>query len=199
MQVEGTKDLVLRARAGDREAWDVLFARLCPALLARARRDLPLCWPSNESVSFSLGAVWQRGWAGVAHFTGGSTDADTAGRLLAWLAQIFKNALRNDFSRVLNRRQANAAPLGPDDSTATGADRCPPANGPGPLQVVIEKEDLSRIREAVAALPAEDREWARALFEGDKSIRQIARERGCDESTVRHHRTRVLRRLQGLE
>jgi RNA polymerase sigma factor (sigma-70 family) len=200
MDTDGVSVLVQKARAGDPEAWNELFARVRPFLLNCAARLLLPAWP-GESVSLVLGLVWERGRKGIRHFRGGASDADTARILKAWLRQVVRSAIDTGVVRpaVHGPRGQPVAHTDPGSSAPAGA--IVPVDGlPSALTELIDAEQLTRLRHALAGLAEQDRELIRLRFEEQRSVREVARLLRRDESTLRYHYANIFAALrQALE
>jgi len=193
MDTAGVLELVQRARAGDRAAWSALFERVLPELVSRR-------W-SQGSISLVLGEVWERGLRGIVHFRGGADDATTAACFCSWMRRIVRSAFSSFASRNGLRRTLPLQPGGTDSSYIPGEVVLVDGT-PLPAQVLIADEELAaqtealhRIKDALELLAEDDRLLLQQSFFDGKANREIARERGVDESLVRYHISRALGRL----
>src|SRR5581483_12094933 len=98
MQWDGVHELVGKARAGDREAADRLYALARPYLARRAADLLGPNWP-EKSISDLIQETWLRAWKAIARFEGGGDDANTGALFRAWLATTMRNIWLNELRR----------------------------------------------------------------------------------------------------
>ena len=145
---ETTTRLLVRARAGDKTAVDVLFARYLPALrrwtsgrLPRWARDIS---DTHDLVQETLLQTFKR----VETF-----EARGPGALQAYLRQAVLNGIRNELRRF-GRRPAIAE-----------LDSNHVADAPSPLEAAIGREAVERFEDALAELKPEDRELVIARIE----------------------------------
>jgi RNA polymerase sigma factor (sigma-70 family) len=145
---ETTASLLVRARAGDKAAVDVLFARYLPALrrwtsgrLPRWARDIS---DTHDLVQETLLQTFKR----VETF-----EARGPGALQAYLRQAVLNGIRNELRRF-GRRPAIAE-----------LDSNQVADAPSPLEAAIGREAVERYEDALAELKPEDRELVIARIE----------------------------------
>jgi RNA polymerase sigma-70 factor, ECF subfamily len=145
---ETTASLLVRARAGDKAAVDVLFARYLPALrrwtsgrLPRWARDIS---DTHDLVQETLLQTFKR----VETF-----EARGPGALQAYLRQAVLNGIRNELRRF-GRRPAIAE-----------LDSNHVADAPSPLEAAIGREAVERYEDALAELKPEDRELVIARIE----------------------------------
>lgn len=139
---ETTIRLLERARAGDRRAVEVLFARCVPRLRRWAAGRLPR-WARDQADTQDLvqEAVLQT-FRRIEEF-----EPRREGALQAYLRQAVMNRIRDELRRI-GRRGGEAEEL---DSELTGG-------GPSPLESAIGQETIERYERALASLRPEDRE-----------------------------------------
>jgi RNA polymerase sigma-70 factor (ECF subfamily) len=166
----GDDELVEALAAGDRTALELLYRRHAPWLAARlaartSSRDL-----AEEALQDAFLAAWR-----------GARSYHATGEVPAWLWGIARRRLAS-----LARRQ-------PRDLLAldAAAERADPAAGPE--QAALGQDASTRIRQAVAQLPDEQRAAITAVVYQGNSIQQAARAAGVPEGTVksRLHRARL--------
>ena len=150
-------ELVRRARRGDRDAIDVLFARHLPSLHRWARGRLPH-WARQavetaDIVQDSVLAVFNR----LDTF-----EPRREGAFRAYLRQAVLNRIRDNY-RMLSRR--------PDQVTLDSAH---PAANVSPLDLLLEAESQVRYLEALTRLTPEEREAVVARLELNYSYQQVA-------------------------
>lgn len=166
--------LVERAREGDGEAWEVLYRRAYPRLLAYARRRLP----SDEQARDAVSETVTRAVAGIHRFR-----ADGAG-FDAWLYGILRHVVL-DLQARSRREGPGQVPDAVDLSADPGAD-------------VVHSEELAEIRAAFARLSADDRELLELRVVGGLSSDQVAAVLGRNPGAVRMAQSRALARLRRL-
>ncbi len=149
--------LLLRARAGDREALDRLFERLLPSLRRWARGRLPR-WARD---AVDTGDLVQEAVTNTLRQL--PSFAPRRQRALqAYLRQAIRNRIRDELRRF-DRRQA---PVNIDDLdlTATGS----------LIEDTIERDNAERYRAALARMSDADRELIVGRLELGYSYAQIA-------------------------
>jgi RNA polymerase sigma-70 factor (ECF subfamily) len=159
--VDSTVDLVERAKAGDSDAVNRLFARFLPSLrrwasgrLPRWTRDL---MDTDDLVQETLIRAVKR----IDQF-----ESRHEGALQAYLRQAVVNRIRDEVRR--SKRSPVATAL--DDHAA---DR-----GASPLEDAIGAEALERYEAALARLRPEEREAIVARVEMDGSYQEVAQALG---------------------
>ena len=182
-------ELIERAREGDAEAREQLFAQLTEReddsqILAMARRALPrgdLARDLIESRDLVQSAL-RSGWLELSRFRG-STEAE----LMGWLRTI----LRHKLSHAVRRKRPR---LGKDaDAEASREEET--AEEP-PIDVAIRDETQRRIQAAIEALPDDYRIVMERRLAGQSAPR-IAEELGLSPAAVRKRESRAMARLRG--
>ena len=145
---DSTYELLERARGGDRDALEVLFARHIPALRRWASGRLPR-WArdiadTQDLVQETVFQVFKR----VEAF-----EPRGQGALQAYLRQAVLNRIRNEF-----RNKGRKPSFESLDQQAPGA-------GTSPLEAAIRQEQLDRYDAAVSRLSVQDRELIVARVE----------------------------------
>jgi RNA polymerase sigma-70 factor, ECF subfamily len=115
-----------------------------------------------------------------------------------WFTRILINGCL-DRLKARRRRERWIAPPVLD---ASGAERDPadylPSRTPGPEDYVLSRERRRQLLAALSALPERQRlVFMLSHFEGQSS-REVSQATGLNESTVRVHLFRAIRRLRGL-
>jgi RNA polymerase sigma-70 factor, ECF subfamily len=152
-----TGDLLDRARAGDREALNLLFERHVPELKRWASGRLPR-WARDISDTSDL--VQETIVTTLKHLDAFEHRGD--GALQAYLRQAVINRIRNELRRLATRGQATTLESGmPDEGTS-------------PLEATIARETLDRYDEALQRLRPEEREAIVARVELGLSYTEIA-------------------------
>lgn len=160
-ELTSTSDLLARARAGDDEALNRLFARYLPALKRWARGRLP-AWTrdlrdTDDIVQETLVQTLRR----IDEFS-----PQHEGALQAYLRQAVVNRVRDEVRRVGRRPIAAAIPEEHEDSSLS------------PLDQAIGREAVARYESALQRLRPGERELVVARVEMGNSYQQIAREHG---------------------
>jgi RNA polymerase sigma factor (sigma-70 family) len=138
---ESTVELLARARAGDPEALDEVFARAIPLLKRWASGRLPR-WAREMIDTDDL--VQETVVNTLKHIDPFEYRVDSA--LQAYLRQAVMNRIRNEIRRA-TRHPAPAA-----------LDSAAPDTGLSPLEELIGKQTVEAYDEAMAALEPEERE-----------------------------------------
>lgn len=176
----GDDEVVARARAGDQEAWGIVYDRLHRPLLGYLRgRDCPD--PEN-----ALGEVFLRLARSLGRFSGGMAG------LRAYAFTVAQNYLR-DLARARRTRLAITF-LAPDALADAGEG--PPAasaedDALGPLS-------LWSLRAAFAELTPEQRHVLYLRIVGDLSIEDTAKVVGKSRGAVKQLQHRAMDRLRAL-
>jgi RNA polymerase sigma-70 factor, ECF subfamily len=154
---DATYQLLERARDGDREALDVLFARHIPGLRRWASGRLPL-WArdiadTQDLVQETVLQVFKRMEA---------FEPRGDGALQAYLRQAVMNRIRNEF-----RSRKRKPPFEVLDAEA-------PAERTSPLEAAIRQEQLDRYDAALSRLSDQERELIVARVEMGLTYEEMA-------------------------
>jgi len=176
-----TLALLQRARGGDREALDGLFARLLPSLrrwahgrLGRGARDGA---DTADLVQHAMVGALRH----LDRFEPRRRDA-----LRAYLRQSIRNRVTDEL-----RRRGRRPPQVPLDKADLAAEP-----GLSPLGRLLSREQEERFHQAIESLPAEDRELVIARLDLGYSYAQIAL--ACGRPTADAARMAVHRALLRL-
>lgn len=155
--VESTFSLIVRARAGDSEALDLLFARHRKPLQRWASGRLPM-WArdiadTEDLVQETLFQTFKRI---------GDFEPRRVGALQAYLRQAVLNRIREELRRKGRK---------PD---ATDLDDIQVDSGQSPLEQAIGREAVDRYEEALARLKPEEREAIIARVEMGYTYEELA-------------------------
>ncbi len=184
--------LLARARAGDREAVDVLFNRLGDEraegaeIVAMARRLLP---PGDRLRDFIesrdlVQSALRSGWLDLSQFEG-----ETTGELFGWLRAI----LRHKLGRAARRRSPRHAEDGAIEEAARPEGRAEEE----PIASLVRDEVKARVLAAVARLPEHERAVMEMRMKG-LNAPEIAQILGIDAAAVRKRESRAAGRLRGM-
>jgi RNA polymerase sigma-70 factor (ECF subfamily) len=177
--LESTLELVQRAKTGDREALDRLFARCIPLLRRWASGRLPR-WTRDLMDTDDLVQETVVRTVNRIHVF----EPRHEGALQAYLRQAVMNRIRDEV-----RRGARGPSQGELDANL-------PDRGASPLEEVIGHEAVERYEAALASLRPEEREAIVARVEMDGSYEQVARALGKPSAdAARMAVTRALLRL----
>ena len=177
--VETTADLLQRARLGDAEALNQLFARYLPSLRRWARGRLP-AW--TRDLRDTDDVVQETLVQTLKHID--AFQPRHEGALQAYLRQALVNRVRDEVRRVSRR--------GIDQEIAD--DR--PDPGASPLEQAIGREAVARYEAALARLKPDEREVIIARVELGQSYQQIAAGHGrASADAARMAVSRALARL----
>jgi RNA polymerase sigma-70 factor (ECF subfamily) len=181
VRADATYSLLERARAGDREALEVLFARHVPTLRRWASGRLPR-WArdvadTQDLVQDSVLQVFKR----VEAF-----EPRGEGALQAYLRQAVMNRIRNEF-RSKGRRPSFEV-----------LDEQTPADRTSPLEAAIRQEQLDRYDNALSRLSDQERDLIVARVEVGLTYEEIAEVLGKPSwNAARMATARALLRLAG--
>ena len=162
--------LVDRARRLDPEAWEDLYRRAYPGLLAYAARRLGV-----ERGRDAVAETMARAVAGIDRFEwrGGGFDA--------WLYGILRHVVTDEQRRSV--REAGRRRL----ATITGAD---------PLDHVLQGETAQATRRAFRLLPEADRELLELRVVAGLTVEEVSKLLGKRPGAVRMAHSRALARLR---
>ena len=156
-QPDDTIELLARARAGDRDALDRLFARQIPLLRRWATGRLPQ-WArdvadTSDLVQESVFETFKR----IESF-----EPRGEGALQAYLRQALINRLRNQLRRVVTRPQQ------------TELDSAMPDEAASPLEQAIGRQALAKYEAALDRISADDRDAIVSRIEFGMSYAEVA-------------------------
>lgn len=174
-----TVRLLARARAGDRDALDALFARFGPELLRFARGRLPR---QVRGVVDTPDVVQDALLLTFTHLQGFEDRGD--GALRAYMRQVLVNRIRDELRRAARRPAGEPIE---DEHADTGQ---------SPLEAAVGREGVQRYETALSALTEDDRELVIARVELGLSYPEIALSSG--RATANAARMAVVRALVRL-
>jgi RNA polymerase sigma-70 factor (ECF subfamily) len=141
-------DLIRRIRGGDEAALEDLIAGNSPVLRAHLAR-----YVAPADADDLLQELWLRVWQRAGQWDG-------RGRPLAWLIVIATNLALN---HLRSRRETVPLEAFPDEDVPDVATLGGDAIVPGPEEQVAWRQQLSRVQEAMAQLPADKQEALRLV------------------------------------
>lgn len=166
--------LVGRACHGDEQAWEVLFRRSYPRLLAYAMRRLP----TKELAKDAVGEAMIRA---VAHIDRLRHDG---GGFDAWMYGILRHVVI-DAQRGLSRERPGLVPDFADDRT-------------GPADWALAREDAEEVSAAFQRLRRSDQELLELRVVAGLSADEVAAVLGRRPGAIRMAQSRALGRLRVL-
>ncbi|WP_229076807.1 RNA polymerase sigma factor [Actinoplanes sp. DH11] len=164
------EELVRRTAAGDRRAFDELYRRTSPWLLARLRRRCA----DDDLVADVMQETYLAVWRAAGSFAGTATSGTATG----WLWTIAAHRLVDAF-----RRRARQNQVPPVPTTATVA--------PAAEDEVMAGRVGQELEQALLVLPPEAREVLRAMVLDGLSARETSVLLGVPESTVKSRARRA--------
>ncbi|WP_433831338.1 RNA polymerase sigma factor [Actinoplanes sp. CA-015351] len=165
-------ELVRRTAAGDRRAFDELYRRTSPWLLARLRRRCA----DDDVVADVMQETYLAVWRAAGSFAGAEAGAD--GSAVGWLWTIAAHRLVDAFRR---RARANNVPAVPFAETVA----------PGAEDEVMAGRVGQELEQALTELPPEARDVLRAMVLDGFSVRETSVLLGVPESTVKSRARRA--------
>jgi RNA polymerase sigma-70 factor, ECF subfamily len=171
---EQVSELVERARRGDEQAWELLFRRSYPKLLAYASRRLPTSEQAMDAVSETM----TRAVANIERMRGEGGGFD------AWMYGIIRHVVV-DAQRLLFREGPG---LVPDTIDAE----------PQPVERAVDHEDAVEVRSAFERLSSTDQELLELRVVAELSADEVASVLGRKPGAVRMAQSRALTRLRAL-
>ena len=172
---QGLAALVREARAGDADAWEALYRRAYPRLLAYARRRLP----GDDAARDAVSEVMVRAVRGFSGFRDDGNGFD------AWLSGILRHVVL-DAQRAASRR-----PLEGDVEEKATLE-------PGPEDQLLTAWSAATVRAAFARLSEGDRELLELRVVLCLSSEEVAAVLNKRPGAVRMAQSRALERLRDL-
>ncbi len=171
--------LVDRARAGDPDAWEVIYRRAHPRLLSYARRRLATDDQAEDAVSETMA----RAIDAIGRFEWGPAGLD------GWLFGILRNVVLETY-----RRQSRTATA--TDPTPLFSRPDPDAAQPG--DQLVAREVAADVHAAFLGLGAEDRELLELRVVAGLDAAAVGVILGKRPGAVRMAQSRALDRLRTL-
>jgi RNA polymerase sigma-70 factor, ECF subfamily len=164
--------LVDQARQGDERAWEALFRRSYPRLLAYATRRLPTVEQAQEAVGETMTRA-------VAHI---GRLREEGGGFDAWMYGILRHVVL-DAQRFSARESPGLVP----DTVDIRLE---------PVEWTLEREDAAEVRAAFDQLSAADQELLELRVVAGLSVDQVATALGRRPGAIRMAQSRALTRLR---
>ena len=179
----GLDALVEGARSGDAGAWEALYRRAHPRLLAYARRRLP----SEDAARDAVSETMARAVRSVARYRGEGAGFD------AWLSGIVRHVVLDaQRARGRQRHRSGEAMASPAELPDV------PSSEAGPEERLLGSLEASAVRAAFARLPAGDQELLELRVVIGLSSEEVAQVLGRRAGAVRMAQARALHRLRAL-
>ena len=172
MVSDQASELVDRARAGDRDAWEALYRRAYPRLLAYATRRL-----DADGARDAVSETMTRAVANIDRYR----PVPGTGGFEGWLFGICRHVVL-DAQRAAGRRG-----YGPVPETVSHAD---------PVEGLVSAEEAAAVRQAFALLSDADRELLELRVVAGLSAEDAAAALGRRAGAVRMAQSRALARLR---
>jgi RNA polymerase sigma-70 factor (ECF subfamily) len=169
---EETGQLVDRARGGDRDAWEALYRRAYPRLLAYAGRRL-----DADSAREAVSETMARAVANIGRYR----HVPGSGGFDGWLFGICRHVVLDD-QRAAGRRGYGPPPEGVDHAD--------------PGESIVSAEEAAAVRQAFALLSDDDRELLELRVVAGLSAEEAASVLGRRPGAVRMAQSRALERLR---
>jgi RNA polymerase sigma-70 factor (ECF subfamily) len=166
-------DLLAAMAGGDRAAAERLVERTYRGVYAYLRR---LCGDADLAADLTQ-ETYRRAWASLAGFHGHA-------QFSTWLCRIAHNAFLNHLRRPRRLVAIEERALEEVRDPSPGAD-----------EALGQSTAAERLRRAVVLLPEEQRFTVTALYWGERSVREIAREAGVSGVAIRKRLKRALEAL----
>ena len=168
-QADDVVSLVERARGSDPDAWEALYRRVFPGLLAYANRRLDV-----DRARDAVAETMARAVAGIDRFAWQGAGFD------AWMYGILRHVVI-DAHRARTRHRGE--PLDHGD-------------GAGPLEYVLDEEEASALRSAFDALDPADREVLELRVVAGLSADEVGAVLAKRPGAIRMAQSRALERLR---
>lgn len=170
LQAADEDELVRRAAAGDRPAFDELYRRTSPWLLARLRRRCT----DDDLVADVMQETYLAVWRAAGSFAGSATSGSAAG----WLWTVAAHRLVDAFRRRARQSRMPEVALG--ESVAPAAE-----------DEVMAGQVGQELERALLELPPEARQVLRAMVLDGFSVRETSVLLGLPENTVKSRARRA--------
>lgn len=185
MRDDSDESLMLRYRDGDVRAFELLVTRHRKALfnfILRFVRDTAAAEDVTQETFLRL--------------VKGADAYERQAKFTTWLYTIARNLCVDAARRGKHRKAASLdAPLGDEDGAATLLDLVPDT-GAGVDRQAQSRELAVRLRQAIEALPDEQREIFLLREVADLQFNEIANVIGCPENTVKSRMRYALEKLR---
>ena len=173
---EDLRGLVERAMSADPDAWEEIYRRSHPRLLAYARRRTSSSVAAEEAV----GETMVRALEGIDSFRWQGAGFD------AWLFAILRHVVLESYRIDARRERDLHAPINR------------PVECDGPLDTILHRDEAARVRQAFEQLTAEEQELLELRVVVGLSAEGVAEVLGKRAGAVRMAQHRATARLRAL-
>ncbi len=181
------EELIVRARAGEKEALEELFRRCEPQLARWASRQVPQEAPGGNRPSDIAQVSALRAFEKFPTFTGGSK-----GELLAWLKRVVLSQAAQLAREARSQKRDGSANVTLDTEEAQEA----PAPQHSPSQLTSHQEEARHLLTRFYYLPEDQREALSLFHLKDLSVAEIAALMGKSKDAVASLMQRGLKTLK---
>jgi len=171
--------LLALARRGDADA----FRRLYRELLPPVARYIQTRIQDRDAAEDLCADVFKKFLIGLNRFD------PSRGSVMTWIVCLARNAVIDEYRRKQPTVRALDAVSGPLAGTL-------PDPRPSPLHILIGKDEMKRVRQALARQPAEVREMFSLRFEQGMRVREVATVMGLSPDAAKQRFARALRELR---
>jgi len=184
MSAEHTTELLAAARAGSPDAVDALYARCASKLLPLVRLRLGSALRAHLESDDILQAALAKSLAHIRRAPGagaeGGLEAVEGRSLMAWLARIAENEIRDQWDHIgrARRDRRRTVAFEPPVHDRPGADR-------SALSALIASEGLARLERALASLSDAHREIILLRKFEELGFREIGEKLGKSDDACR--------------
>ena len=189
MAIANDQELIARIKAGDEDAYRILFERYSGALRRRVERLLPRTIQRKVSVSDVMQEARLTAFERISHF-----EHRGEGSFRKWLQRIAENKVLAEVQRYAGtKKRAVQREVSrghrPDTANVVG-------QHPSPSQVAIGAEQKELARQAMEMLPPDYREVLRLALEERLRLREVAERMNRSRDAVKKLYGRALCRFK---
>jgi RNA polymerase sigma-70 factor, ECF subfamily len=183
-----TQELLLRARAGESEAFCLLTEPLQARLLRQAMALAGDTGAAEDLVSETLVEAWKS-----------LPRYNQSCRLSTWLYSILLHRHYKSVRRARSRPVSLAGLPGLDAEALHEQQVNLPSGELSPVEVLARREMDARVRECIDALPEKHRQIILLRFFEDASLSDMAAVLGCSVGTVKSRLFHALEKLRQMK
>ena len=187
------RELLEKARRGSKEAQGALLEACRPALLRRARREVP----SDLRAKLGGSDLVQDSLA-EAHRDFGAFRGESGEALAAWLGRILDHNLVNFFRAFRHVQKRQVGRESPDEGPTRWTGHPPEQTVAAltPSEELQLREQAEEVQARLARLPEHYRLALELRYRGQRDFREIGQALGCSAEAARKLVTRALRHIQ---
>lgn len=171
--------LLALARHGNEDAFRQLYRELYRPVALYIRRRTQ----NREDAEDLCSEVFRKFLVGLDRFD------PSRGSVMGWVVAMAHNTLIDEY------RRRGPPPQEFDSMSGPLAGALPDVR-PGPLRVLIGREEMDSVRDALARQPSEIREMFSLRFEQDMRVREVAAVMGISPDAAKQRFARALRTLR---